>query len=79
MLAVFAEFERDILCDRVKAGITLARKEGRPHGRPPTIARHSTEVRRLFQEGISKREIVRMTGISRVAHVRKRVASHFPR
>ena len=34
MLAVFAEFERDILRDRVKAGIDPARKEGRPHGRP---------------------------------------------
>src|SRR3954453_10078838 len=33
MLAVFAEFERDILRDRVKAGIAQARKEGRPHGR----------------------------------------------
>jgi putative DNA-invertase from lambdoid prophage Rac len=28
MLAVFAEFERDILRDRVKAGIAQARKEG---------------------------------------------------
>jgi putative DNA-invertase from lambdoid prophage Rac len=33
MLAVFAEFERDILRDRVKAGIAQARKDGRPHGR----------------------------------------------
>jgi DNA invertase Pin-like site-specific DNA recombinase len=35
MLAVFAEFERDILRDHVKAGIAPARKQGRPHGRPP--------------------------------------------
>jgi len=34
MLAVFAEFERDILRDRVKAGIDQARKDGKPHGRP---------------------------------------------
>ncbi len=38
MLAVFAEFECDILRDRVRAGIPQARKEGRPHGRPPTVA-----------------------------------------
>jgi len=31
MLAVFAEFGRDILRDRVKAGIAQARKDGRPH------------------------------------------------
>jgi putative DNA-invertase from lambdoid prophage Rac len=30
MLAVFAEFERDILRDRVKAGIAQARKDGKP-------------------------------------------------
>jgi putative DNA-invertase from lambdoid prophage Rac len=67
MLAVFAEFERDILRDRVKAGIAQARKEGRPHGRPRTIARHAAEVKRLFQEGVSKREIAKRTGISRAS------------
>jgi DNA invertase Pin-like site-specific DNA recombinase len=67
MLAVFAEFERDILRDRVKAGIAQARKEGRPHGRPATITRHSAEVRRLSQEGVSKREIARRVGISRAS------------
>ena len=67
MLAVFAEFERDILRDRVKAGIAQARKEGRPHGRPRTIARHAAEVKRLFQEGVSKREIAKRLGISRTS------------
>ena len=65
MLAVFAEFERDILRDRVKAGIAQARKEGRPHGRPPSIARHAAEVKRLSREGTSKREIAKRMGISR--------------
>jgi putative DNA-invertase from lambdoid prophage Rac len=67
MLAVFAEFERDILRDRVKAGIAQARKEGRPHGRPQTIAGHAVEVKRLFQEGVSKREIAKRLGISRTS------------
>ena len=67
MLAVFAEFERDIIRDRVKAGIAQARKEGRPHGRPRTIARHEAEVKRLSREGISKREIAKRTGISRAS------------
>ena len=31
-------FERDILRDRVRAGIAQARKNGRPHGRLPTVA-----------------------------------------
>ena len=67
MLAVFAEFERDILRDRVKAGIAQARKEGRPHGRPRTITRHAAEVKSLFQEGVSKREIAKRIGISRTS------------
>src|SRR5215831_8040684 len=37
MLAVFAEFEREILRERVKAGIAQARKRGTRHGRPPTV------------------------------------------
>ena len=32
MLAVFAEFERDILRDRLKAGIDEARKDGNRMG-----------------------------------------------
>ncbi len=38
MLAVFAEFEREILRERVRAGIAQARKEGRPHGRLRTAS-----------------------------------------
>jgi putative DNA-invertase from lambdoid prophage Rac len=65
MLAVFAEFERDILRDRVKAGIAQARKEGRPHGRPPTAARHLRKIQALFRKGVSKREIAKRLEISR--------------
>jgi DNA invertase Pin-like site-specific DNA recombinase len=67
MLAVFAEFERDILRDRVRAGIAQARKEGRPHGRPLTMARYEADVKRLSQEGVSKREIAKRLGISRTS------------
>jgi putative DNA-invertase from lambdoid prophage Rac len=67
MLAVFAEFERDILRDRVKAGIAQARKEGRPHGRPPTVQHHATEISSLFKQGISKRQIAARLSISRAS------------
>jgi putative DNA-invertase from lambdoid prophage Rac len=39
MLAVFDEFERDILRERVKAGIAQARENGKRHGRPPTASK----------------------------------------
>lgn len=67
MLAVFAEFERDILHDRVKAGIAQARKEGRSHGRPPTVQQHASEVSALFARGISKRQIATRLQISRAS------------
>jgi len=67
MLAVFAEFERDILRDRVKAGIAQARKEGRPHGPPPTVQHHATAISPLFKQGISKRQIAARLSISRAS------------
>jgi putative DNA-invertase from lambdoid prophage Rac len=67
MLAVFAEFERDILRDRVKAGIAQARKEGKPHGRPITAGLHLQKVKELFRKGLSKREIAKQIGISRTS------------
>ena len=67
MLAVFAEFERDILRDRMKAGIAQARKEGRPHGRPRTVARYAPQVRAPAKKGLNKSEIARRLGISRTS------------
>ena len=67
LLAVFAEFEREILRERVKAGIAHARKEGRPHGRPPTARRQATRVKRLHARGVSKAEIARRLKIGRTS------------
>jgi DNA invertase Pin-like site-specific DNA recombinase len=67
MLAVFAEFEREILRERVKAGIAQARKRGTRHGRPPTVAHHGDTVRHLFAAGQSKSAIAQRLGISRAS------------
>jgi DNA invertase Pin-like site-specific DNA recombinase len=77
MLAVFAEFERDILRDRVKAGIDQARKEGRPHGRPASVTKYIPQVRALARKGLSKSEISRRLCISRTS-VRKLLARPIP-
>jgi putative DNA-invertase from lambdoid prophage Rac len=47
LLAIFAEFEREILRERVKAGIAQARRHGKRHGRPPRIAYYAGDVQRL--------------------------------
>jgi putative DNA-invertase from lambdoid prophage Rac len=67
LLAVFAEFEREILRERVKAGIAQARGEGRPHGRPPTARRQASRVKQLYARGVSKAEIARRLHIGRTS------------
>lgn len=70
VLSVFAEFELEMLSERVKAGIAQARKKGRNHGRPKTAALHETKIHRLFAQGQSKAEIARKLGIGRTSVIR---------
>ena len=67
MLPVFAAFERDILRDRVRAGIAAARKAGKAHGRPITIQKYLPEIRRLHAAGPSKREVAKRLKIARTS------------
>ena len=67
MLAVFAEFEREIIRERVRAGLAQARAEGKALGRPPSAAKKEKEVKKLFAKGLSKAEIARRTGIGRTS------------
>ena len=72
MLSVFAEFERDILRDRVRAGIVQSRAAGKAHGRPATAAQLAPEVKRLYKngKGLSKRKIAEKLKISRTSVIR---------
>ena len=69
MLSTFAEFERDIIRERVKAGIANAREKGKPHGRPPTAAKKTDEIKKLYKngKGLNKSEIARRLKISRAS------------
>ena len=67
LLAVFAEFEAEILRERVRAGLAHARKNGKRLGRPRTAARHSEEVRKLHRAGTSKSAIARQLQIGRTS------------
>jgi DNA invertase Pin-like site-specific DNA recombinase len=67
LLAVFAEFEREILRERVRAGLAHARRNGKRLGRPATAAAHAAEVRRLFRDGVSKAAIARRLQIGRTS------------
>jgi putative DNA-invertase from lambdoid prophage Rac len=67
LLAVFAEFEREIMRERVRAGLEQARRNGLRLGRPITAALHADEVRKLYRAGISKAEIARRVQIGRTS------------
>ncbi|MBX9695056.1 MAG: helix-turn-helix domain-containing protein [Cyanobacteria bacterium] len=75
VLAVFAQFERDMLGQRVRAGIAQARMRGGRHGRPRTARRHTAKIERLFSQGLSKAEIARRLGIGRASVIRVLAAS----
>jgi len=67
LLAVFAEFEREILRERVRAGLEHARRNGQRLGRPRTAALHADQVRMLYHAGISKSAIARRLQIGRTS------------
>ncbi len=67
LLAIFAEFEREILRERVRAGLAHARHNGKRLGRPATAALHADEVRKLYRDGVSKAEIARRLQIGRTS------------
>jgi len=67
LLAIFAQFEREILRERVKAGIAQARRHGKRHGRPPSVAHRGPDVQRLATAGLSQSAIARQLGLSRTS------------
>lgn len=63
MAAVFAQFERSIILERINAGLSRARtqgtKSGRPIGRPPISAATRQRIRKLRAKGFGKVRIAR--------------------
>jgi DNA invertase Pin-like site-specific DNA recombinase len=67
LLSVFAEFEREILRERIRAGIIEARRKGTKLGRPTTAVKKSGQIRKLHRAGVSKAEIARRLEIGRTS------------
>jgi DNA invertase Pin-like site-specific DNA recombinase len=63
MLGVFAEFERSMIVERVKAGLMRARAEGKVLGRPRVSAAVEAKVVALRKKGRGMRAIARELGI----------------
>ena len=65
LLSVFAEFELDILRERVRAGLAEGRRKGTKLGRPVTAAKKASQIRKLHRAGVSKAEIASRLDIGR--------------
>jgi DNA invertase Pin-like site-specific DNA recombinase len=65
MLSTFAEFERDMIRERVKAGIANARAKGKTFGRPKTAALKKAEIHELKASGLNNSQIAKNLNISR--------------
>jgi DNA invertase Pin-like site-specific DNA recombinase len=63
MCGVFAEFERSMIQERVKAGLRRAKAQGKTLGRPKVTEKVERAVLTARAEGTGKRKIARQLGI----------------
>ena len=59
ILMAVAEFEREIIRERVHSGLRAARARGARLGRPPVLLKHLARVRELLRSGMSISAIAR--------------------
>ncbi len=63
VVGAVAEFEKDIIRERVRAGLENAKRKGKRLGRPPVSPRLVDEAKKLRSEGMSFRQIGKQLGI----------------
>nr|WP_025826405.1 recombinase family protein [Acetobacter persici] len=67
LLAGFAEFERNIIRERIMAGLDVARAKGKRPGRRSTLSPEKTaQARAMKQRGLSSREVSELLQVSRM-------------
>lgn len=65
MLAVMAQFERDLICERTREGLASARSRGRIGGRPPKDNKSIQLALKMYNsKSCSVSEITNATGVS---------------
>jgi DNA invertase Pin-like site-specific DNA recombinase len=82
-MGAFAQFERELIRERQREGIAMAKREGKYTGRKPSLTpTRAAELRRRVAGGDSKAALAREFGISRdtlyrYAPVKRRHAGKF--
>ncbi len=64
IISAVAQLERDIIAERVKAGLRRAKENGKKLGRPK-LSIDAEQIHRLREQGLSLREIARRSDVSR--------------
>ncbi|PSS67078.1 DNA invertase [Ensifer sp. NM-2] len=67
MMGSIAEFERELMLERQREGISKAKAEGKYTGRKPTAMAKAAEVKRLRAEGKTAEAIAEVLDISRTS------------
>jgi len=66
IFGAFAEFERNLICERTRAGLDAARSRGKLGGRPIKMTTSKIDTARtLLKSGMSPSLVARQLGISR--------------
>lgn len=69
MLSSFAQFERELIKDRQREGIAIAREQGKYKGRQPDKDKQD-KIITLYKQGLNKNQIAK-TGIATPPTIRK--------
>jgi DNA invertase Pin-like site-specific DNA recombinase len=64
MMGVFAEFERSMIQERVRAGLERARREGKRLGRPPIAPNLRERIQEALKAGGSVRKTAAQFGVN---------------
>ena len=67
VFAGFAQFERDLMRERQRAGIEAAKKAGKYKGRKATARAKLPEIKQLLSDGLKPTEVAKAVGVSRAS------------
>lgn len=79
IFAALAEYDREMILEKTRAGQLLAKAKGKHIGRPSGVNQENyTKVKKAMEKGLSVAEIVQLTGISisSVKRYKKVMAEH---
>ena len=66
MMGAFSEFERNLIRERQREGIQIAKKNGKKFGRPAKLSQEQIdEIKDRIESGDSKNKLSKEYGISR--------------